>query len=212
MKRNIILTLSAILTAIAMQAQNIVLPAPQQLGGLPVNEALAQRRSTREYSDRELPLQTVSDLLWATCGINRPADAHRTNPTAMNWQEVDAYFFDRNGVYRYDFAGNALVPVAAGDRRTLLAGTAEFSQDFVLEAPAAVLITVDTSKIMEGDRALQMALVDAGIADQNLNVFCAGNGLVTVPRATMDTDGLRRVLNLPASVIPVINNPVGYAK
>lgn len=38
-------------------------------------DALAARHSTREYSDRELPLQLQSDLLWAASGINRPAMA-----------------------------------------------------------------------------------------------------------------------------------------
>lgn len=212
MKSNIFLTLFALLTAFAMQSQNISLPTPLTTGGLPVNQALAERRSTREFSSRPLPMQTVADMLWATCGINRPADAHRTNPTAMNWQEVDAYLFTTDGVYRYDFAANELVPVVSGNKLSLLAGTAQFSQDYVLEAPAAVLLTVDTSKVMPGEQGLYMALVDAGIANENLNLFCAGNGLVTVPRATMDVAGLRAALNLPETVIPVINNPVGFPK
>lgn len=191
-------------------AQTIPLPTPDTTGGLPANHALALRHSTREYSDREPDFTTISSLLWATCGINRPADGHRTNPTAMNWQEVDAYLFTKSGVYLYDPAANALVEVAQGDHRALLAGTPEFSQDFVLQAPCAVLITIDTTKVAPGERGLQAALIDAGIADQNINIFCAANGLVTVPRITMDTAGIRNLLRLPPTTIPVINNPVGY--
>lgn len=203
------------MTCTTMLSQNTALPAPDTDGGLPVNRALALRKSIREYdSNRTLDRQTVSNLLWAACGINRPADAHRTNPTAMNWQEIDVYFFDTEAVYRYDFAANALVQVASGDKRAMLAGTRQFSQDFVLTAPAAVLIVIDTAKLPENNdgRTMAMAYVDAGIVSQNINVFCAGNGLATVTRATMDTESLRAALNLPATTIPVLNNPVGYPK
>lgn len=192
-------------------SQNRVLPAPIADGGVPVNRALAERRSTREYNpERTLDMQTVSNLLWACCGINRPDDAHRTNPTAMNRQEIDAYYFDSTGVYLYDFAGNSLTQVAAGDRRALLAGSGDFVQDFVLTAPSAVLLVADSSKLPTSDRAMTMAACDAGIASENINLFCAGNGLVTVTRATMDVDGLREALSLPDTAIPLLNNPVGY--
>ena len=57
-----------------------------------------------------------------------------------------------------------------------------------------------------------MAMADAGIVSQNINLFCAANGLATVPRASMDGDGIRALLNLDASFLPALNNPVGYAK
>jgi len=41
--------------------------------------ALQLRRSTREYADRPLPLQLLSDLLWAGFGVNR-ANGDRTAP------------------------------------------------------------------------------------------------------------------------------------
>ena len=46
--------------------------------------ALKLRRSTRQYSDRPLPAQTLSDLLWAALGINRPSG----DRTAPYWRHV----------------------------------------------------------------------------------------------------------------------------
>lgn len=40
-----------------------------QLGGMPVREAIAARRSTREFTDAALSLEELSFLLWATQGI-----------------------------------------------------------------------------------------------------------------------------------------------
>ncbi len=192
----------------AMNAENINLPAPEMKGGLPVNQALAERHSTREFdSARTLSLQTVSNLLWATCGINRPESGLRTNPTARNFQEVDAYWFDANGVYLYDWKNNVLIEVAKGDHRSLVAGTEQFKQDFVLDAPASVVIVADSAKA-----GLTAALIDAGIACSNINIFCAGNGLATVPRMTMDVNGIQTLLSLPETTLPIMNNPVGYAR
>ena len=45
-----------------------------------------------------------------------------------------------------------------------------------------------------------------------INLFCAANGLATVPRATMDGEGIRQLLGLDARQIPLLNNPVGYPR
>lgn len=200
------MALSATFTT--MIAQDIKLPAPQTAGGLPVNQVLAERHSVREFNpDAQLPQQTVADLLWAACGINRPETGYRTNPTARNVQEIVAFWFDASGAYRYDPKDNVLVKVADGDHRNLIAGNADFSQEFVLEAPASIVLVAETDKI-----AMNACLIDAGIACENINLFCGGNGLATVPRMTMDADAIRKVLNLPETAIPLLNNPVGFAR
>lgn len=64
-------TLLAVLFATAIMAQDIDLPSPRRTGGTPLMEALARRRSSRDFDSRELPKQTLSDLLWAAWGYNR---------------------------------------------------------------------------------------------------------------------------------------------
>ncbi len=200
--------LAVVVTAFSVYAQDIKLPSPQKNGGLPINRTLAERHSEREFNpDKTISLQTVSDLLWAACGINRDDNGMRTNPTARNFQEIDAYWFDSDGVYLYDFKENALIRKAKGDYRRLVAGTTQFKQDFVLDAPASIVLVADTSKA-----GSNCALIDAGIACENINLFCAGNGLATVPRMTMDVNGIQQLLSLPETSLPVMNNPVGYSK
>ncbi len=208
MNRLIIKVLAVIATVTSAYAQDIEVPAPQKTGGLPINQTLAERHSEREFNpDKNIPLQTVSDLLWAACGINRDDNGMRTNPTARNFQEVDAYWFDSNGVYLYDFKANTLIQKAKGDYRGLVAGTSQFKQDFVLVAPASIVLVADTTKA-----GLTCALIDAGIACENINLFCAGNGLATLPRMTTDVNGIQQLLSLPETSLPVMNNPVGYSK
>lgn len=204
-----------------MNAQEIQFPAPVTTGGMPANELIARRHSCREFdSARSVDQATLGQLLWMTLGINRPdaqptkfgAPANRTNPTALNSQEITAYVFTTDGVYEYLPASHSQRKAVDGDHRALLTGTEAFRQEFVLDAPLSILLVADTAKLPEGDMGRAMALVDAGIADGNLNVAAESLGLATVPRATMDSAAVSRLLGLASTQLPVINNPIGYAK
>ena len=68
------------------------------------------------------------------------------------------------------------------------------------------------TELPEGEQAKAMALVDAGIACENLNLACASERIATVPRATMDVASISALLGLTSRQFPVVNNPIGYAK
>ena len=82
-------------------ASTLVLPPVSSSGGLPLMEALWQRRSQREFANTALPEQMLGDLLWAACGVNRPALGGRTAPRAMTYQEIDVYVALPAALYRY---------------------------------------------------------------------------------------------------------------
>jgi hypothetical protein len=63
----------------AQALEQIALSPPRSAGGKPLTEALKARHSTREYSNRRLPPQMLSDLLWAAFGVN-PLNGDRTAP------------------------------------------------------------------------------------------------------------------------------------
>ena len=196
---------------ISVNAQNfekIQLNKPDQKRGLTIMEAFSKRQSVREYSEKPLSLQDLSDLLWATIGINRPETSKRTAPTAMNKQEIDVYVCFSDGAYLYDAKNHVLIPVAKGDFRPILA----MQQDFVNKAPICLVIVADISKF-DGDNKEQKmysGAIDAGIVSQNISLFCAGTNMATVPRGWMDKDGIAKALHLKESQIPVLNHPVGY--
>ncbi len=196
-----------------MQAQGlkaIKLDAPDKNRGASVMKALADRHSEREFADRKLSQQDLSDLLWAADGINRE-DGKRTAASAMNKQDVDIYVLMEEGAYLYDPKAHRLDPVAEGDHRPLIGGR----QTSVNSAPACLLVVSDIAKfgnVATPQLCERFGALDAGLVSQNIALFCSGCGLVTVPRCSMDTDALRQVLKLSDSQIPMINHPVGYAK
>ena len=109
------------LTQAAEKSVRMELPAPTKSGGMPLMQALNERHSSKmSYSGAALSPQQLSDLLWATWGVNR-ADGRRTAPTAMNRQDVRVYVALENGVWLYD-ADNALVKVLEGDWRGQMGG------------------------------------------------------------------------------------------
>ncbi|MDP4221828.1 MAG: nitroreductase family protein, partial [Bacteroidota bacterium] len=101
--------------------QPIVLPPPEHDGGKSVLASLLERKTTRTISPKELPLQVISNLLWAAFGVNRDKASFgkigRTAPSASNSQEIDLYVALANGVYVYEAAKHSLLPVAEGDFR-----------------------------------------------------------------------------------------------
>lgn len=185
---------------------NIVLPAPQREGGLPLMEALMKRRSSRKFSDREIDLQTLSDLLWATFGFGG-GGKRRTAPSSHNRQETDLYVALSSGTYVYDPAENMLRLVLAEDIRALTG-----MQDFVPIAPLNLVYVADTSKITGKDErgTIETAYVDTGFISQNAYLFCASAGLSTVTRAMIDKPALAAKLSLRPEQVITLAQTVGY--
>lgn len=193
--------------AYAQTLSPIQLKAPEKKAGLSVMETLANRHSTREFSNKKLTLQELSNLLWAANGINRPEKGMRTAPSAMNAQEVDVYVCMEEGAFLYDAKSNQLQPVIQEDLRGLVGG----KQTFVKNAPVVLLMVSDLSKLPGGnsEQTKLMATIDAGIVSQNISIACSGLGLITVPRASMDKEALAQKLKLKSTQLLLMNNPVG---
>lgn len=197
----------------AMAQQEIKLPAPDKsITSMSVVEALNTRHSVREYASEALSEQELSNLCWAASGVSRDND-HRTAPSAMNKKEIRLFVFGKDGVYEYDAVANTLTLKAQGDHRSLIAGGKNFKQDFVMEAPVSLLMVIDFDRMGSKDeKSLMFGCVDAGNVSENINLYCQSVGLVTVPRATHDTEGISKLLGLTDMQLPIMNNPVGKPK
>ena len=202
---SLIAALCAFATAsTSLLAQNITLPAPQKTGGMPLMEALAKRSTSRTFdAARDLTPQQISNLLWAAFGINRD-DGKRTAPSASNKQECDLYVLLKTGSYLYDAKANALVLVAAGDKRQV--GTTS-RQTFAANAPITVLIVADSARASNRE----MASADAGFISQNIYLYCASEGLANGVRASVDRDKAAAALSLKPTQWIVLAHSAGYA-
>jgi hypothetical protein len=144
--------------ALAQDATDIQLPPPQTDGGRPLMQVLRDRQSIRDFRPDKLPLQTLSNLLWAAFGINRP-DGRRTAPSASNKQEIDVYVATADGLYVYDAKTNRLRTCLGTDIRAET-GT----QSFVGKAPVNLVYVADLAKAGIDSRQDEMDLgTDAGV-------------------------------------------------
>ncbi len=189
--------------------QDIQLPKPQTDGGKPLMQALMLRQSLRDFSSEKLPLQVLSNLLWAADGVNRPDSGKRTAPSAMNVQNIDIYAAMANGLYLYDPVGHILKLVLKEDVRA-----ATGRQDFVKEVPLNLIFVADYSKIKRGtdeDKALYSG-AHVGFISQNVYLHCASEGLATVVRGLVDKDTLAKTMNLRPDQKIILAQSVGYPK
>jgi nitroreductase len=183
----------------AGQLQPIQLPKPEITAGLPLMQALAKRHTTRAFLDKPLPPQTLSNLLWAAFGVNRPREVKsglgRTAPSAMNKQDIELDVVLASGVYVYEAEQNLLRPVLAGDQRGKLSPSAA--------AHAAVTI-VYVANAKDG-----YAQVDTGFIGQNVYLFAASEGLNAWFYA-IHGQNVAEVLNLPEGRQPLYEQSIGY--
>lgn len=189
----------AVPSIVFAQQGPIELPKPQMTGGTPLMQALAQRQTARTFADKPLPMQTLSNLLWAAFGVNRQREAKpglgRTAPSAMNKQEVALYVVLASGAFVYEPEQNRLRPVVSGDVRAKVAQGAG--------AHAAVTI------IYVADAKLDYAQVDTGFIGQNVYLFAASEGLNAWFYALHGAD-VAGTLKLPEGMKALYGESVGY--
>jgi nitroreductase len=209
----------------AQDLKPIALPNPQTHGGMPVMDALALRATSRAFATTELPLQILSNLLWAGLGMNGPKGADALSgatpiaPSAVDWQEIDAYVVMKAGVYVYDAKTNTLKPDVSGDYRAM---TGVDVQPFVKDAPVTLVYVADARRMVyppglpqvlidgaERDK-LFMNWADAAAVSENVSLFCASAGLATGLREAIDKPPLAKALKLDSAQTIIMAQCIGY--
>lgn len=215
MKRILILT-SLIITAAALiysavcsaeETKPIKLPQPETKGGMPLMQAMSERKTSRSFSRKELPPQVMSDLLWAARGINRKDSGLLTVPTTRSAQEMDVYVATAEGLYLYDAKANILLPILKEDIRA-----ATGTQPFVKDAPVNLIFVADLSKMagMPPEAIDFYTATDTGFISQNVYLFCASAGLATVVRGWVDKPALAKAMKLRPDQRVILTQTVGY--
>jgi nitroreductase len=205
------LCISVFSTAFFMaNSQDIMLPSPDKTGGKPLMQALNERQSVRTFTNDNLTMNQLSNLLWAGWGINRPADKKRTAPSSRNVQEIDVFVALPTGLYLYDAESNKLKQVHNRDIRQFC-GT----QDFVATAPVNLVYVADMGKLgkKEGDEIKDSDLLSSwantAFIAQNVYLYCASADLGCVIRAMIDRDKLFEEMGLKSNQRIILSQTVG---
>lgn len=186
----------------------ITLLKPRFSDSATLMNALEKRRSVREFRKEELSLQTISNLLWAANGINRPEQGMRTAPSAKNAQEIDVYVAMKSGLYVYNAKAHQLDPVLNKDIRVFVG-----IQGFVKDAPISLVLVADYGRLdgSENEKNLYSAM-DAAYVSQNAYLYCAAEGLATVVLAWVDKGVLEKEMKLKDEQHIIVTQPVGMPR
>jgi len=181
MKKQGICFMICMLSIIYAKGQdNNMLPEPQKDGGMSIMECFAQRQSIREYSEREIEMQDLSNLLWAAFG---------------------------NGVFLWNPEENFLTLVLEEDIREMT-GKQEFVGTAPLQI--MLVANMKKAEGKDETATLNTVYCDAGYISQNIYLFCSSFEMASVARLYFDAETLHKKLKLEKEQKIILIHTVGY--
>ena len=166
--------------------KQVPIRVPEQKGGKPLWEVVAQRRSIREFSRQSISFSQLSQLIWATQGITSKAWGFdfRATPSAGALYPIETYIVANRveeippGIYHYNVKESQIVLLKEGDFGSDLQD-AGLGQEMLAEAACVFIWTaiVERSKWKYRERAYRYIYMDAGHIGQTLYLAATALGL-----------------------------------
>lgn len=193
----------------------ILLPKPSKDGEISVEEAIASRRSIRQFRPGAIELRQLSQLLWAAQGITDPR-GFRAAPSAGALYPLEIFIVTgeveelEEGIYHYDVEEHALELRREGDLRHEIAIAAS-NQMWIKDAPAIVVVCAIYERTTRkyGSRGERYVHMETGHVGENIYLQAGSLGLAcTVVGAFLD-DEVRRILDVSEEIKPLYLIPIG---
>ena len=193
----------------------IKLPEPRKRGDISVEEAIEKRRSIRDYLDKPIKIEHLSQILWAAQGITDPIKKFRSAPSAGATYPLEIYVVVGEveglnpGVYHYNPYNHSLRLIKEGDYRYQLY-KACVDQKWVLKAPASIVITAvyERTTSRYGERGIRYVHMEAGHVGQNIYLQATALGMGTVAVGAFYDEKVEEILNAKGRALYVF--PLGY--
>jgi SagB-type dehydrogenase family enzyme len=199
----------------------ISLPKPSSDGKVSLEKAIKERRTIRDFRERSLSPNHLSQLLWAAQGITEPTTGRRAAPSGGALYPLDIYILIGEngvekmeaGVYHYLPKEHSVSMILKGDRRREIA-SASLSQMWMAKAPVLFIITAEYKRITGkyGERGVRYALIEVGHVAQNLFLQSEALGLGAGIVGAYNDPEVSKVADLPSKHEPLLIMPVGYKR
>jgi len=201
-----------------MGNSQIYLPSPSQKSDISLEEAIARRRSVRDFALESISQSQLSQILWATQGISDTGEKLRTVPSAGPTYPLEIFVVCggngieaiEGGIYHYNIDSHSLTRHYAGDVRPALAKAA-LGEESIYQAPLDIVICAVYERTVtrydaRGERYIHM---EVGHAGQNIYLQATALGLATVAIGAFSDEQVREVLRLDKQYKPLYIMPVG---
>ena len=187
----------------------VSLPPPDEKGAMSVEQAIARRRSVRDFASDPLDLAQISQLLWSAHGLTS-TQGLRAAPSAGACYPLEVYLACEHGLFRYEPDGHALLKVSEADPRRPLTQAA-YGQSSISDAAVSIIVAAvyERTTGRYGDRGVRYVHMDVGHAAQNVHLQAEALGLASVPVGAFDDAAVAETLAIPAEQKPIYIVPVG---
>jgi SagB-type dehydrogenase family enzyme len=187
----------------------IKLPEPDTKGTMPLEKAIAQRRSCRDYLAEALTQEEMGQLCWAAQGkapstSSGQAGRFRTVPSAGATYPLEVFVALGEGLFHYLPNEHYLEELTAEDIRGKIAAAA-WGQEFIAEAAATFIMAAEFERTTGryGQRGIRYVFMEAGHAAQNIHLEAEAMGLGSVAVGAFNDTAVSKVLKLPTNLEPV---------
>ena len=183
-----------------------------------LEEAVARRRSIRDFTPEPISQSQLSQILWVAQGKSVTWERYRTIPSAGATYPLKIFVVcGQNGIeemgagiYHYNIDSHSLTLHRKGDARLELA-RASLGQSMIYEAPVDIVICGEYERTSRryGDRGQRYVHMEVGHAGQNIYLQATALGLATVAVGAFHDEQVREVLRLDKQYKPLYIMPVG---
>lgn len=187
----------------------ITLDKPDTKGSIPLEQAIANRRSHRQFLSEQLSLTQIGQLCWSAQGCTS-CRGYRATPSAGATYPLELIVVSADGLFRYLSAKHLLERLRDEDMRSRLA-LAAWGQEFIGDAPVTLVFAAEFSRTTQryGQRGIRYVYMEAGHAAQNVHLQAEALGLGSVAVGAFDDASVSKVLSLPEQLAPVYMVVVG---
>jgi protease I len=179
------------------------LSEPNLKGTVSFEEALAKRRSVRQFTDQQLKPAQIGQLAWAGQGITEPQRGLRTAPSAGATYPIKLYFAQQEGLFAYKPEEHILKQISNLDVRGRLGAT---------KAACNIILAGSERNLAAKFRgeAKKYMLLETGHIAQNIQLQAVCLGLGSVVNGGFDLRSTIKACKLPRGTLPLLIISVGY--
>ncbi len=173
-----------------------------------VEEAIAKRKSVRDYLSGEIPLSVISNVLRDSTTISHIIGDNSQFDLCLVVGEVDEL---ENGTYNYFLENNSVNLISQGDFRSSLRAVG-LDQIWIESAQLDVIISVNTSWINQQTNSNlyhRITMYHVGMMAQNVYLKCGAEGLGTVVIGAFSESGTAQLLNISNTFTSIYIIPIG---
>jgi SagB-type dehydrogenase family enzyme len=192
-----------------LAVSDIKLPNPDTIGKMPLETAIYQRRSIRSFTDKDLSMEQISQLLWAAQGITDKKSGFRSAPSAGALYPITIYLAKNDGLFEYIPKTHSIRMISDKDLRGNLA-SASLGQRSVSQAAVDIIITANYKITQKkyGSRMDMYVWLETGHIAQNVLLQAVALGLASVPIGVFNDSQVKSVIKTKD---PLYILPIGYS-